>query len=309
VLVLLAALWRRGRGREAAALAGAAAVVAAPYVLATRLSTGGYTYAGGYWRLTSAAALLSNAYFYLKGLALLTCVYFPAFWPNAAWLKAAAIAAVAGLAAWGAWRQARRGEGWALPAYAALYGAACLAWPFQAPRFMEPLAPFFAFWLAAGVEAAAPRRALAPALAALALAGGLSNAGQLAGLARASWPQPVESAHQAESWLGEHARPSDLVVSMDVARLRYFAGLRGVHFIPAGSAEEFAAKARALGARWFFVRGGGYVGFAGGRPSVVARQQDRLASYLERRDLFTLVHEDAAEGARVYALAAPAISR
>lgn len=306
---LFAELWRRRARREAALFALAAGVVLAPYALASRFSNGTYTYTGGYWALTAAHGLpaaarniASNAYFYLKGLALLTCVYFPAFWPNVGVLKVFAVASALGAACWGAWRELGAEGGPALAAYMAAYTAACAVWPFQAPRFMEPLAPLFAFWLIAGIADAVPRRARATALAVLAGVAAMSNAGQVAALARESWTQPIEVSHRAQSWLAEHAQPGDFVVSMDVARLRYFAGLRGVHFLASDSAESFADQAARMGARWFFVEDAGYVGFAGGAPSVVALQHERLASYLARPDLFTLVHEDAGEGARVYQL-------
>ncbi len=310
-LVAAAAALLRGRRRASAAVfAAASALVAAPYALAAKLAPAAqaYTGAGPGWRLLlgrgagpAMAAAAANAWFYAKGLGLLTAVYFPAFWPNVGWLKAAAAAAVGALALAGLLRQ-REGSRTPLGLYAAAYAAACVCWPFQTPRLIAPLYPLFAFWLAAGAAAVSPEKRRPAVLAALAALAVASNAGQIRGVAAASWSGPVEVSHRAESWLGESARPGDLVVSMDVARLRYYAGLRGVHFVASSSAEDFAARSRAMGARWFFVRAAGYAPFAPGLVNVVSEQQDRLAAYLSRADLFRLVHEDAGEGARVYVL-------
>lgn len=291
-LAFLIGLARSRRRQAPLFLAGCCAAL--PYFAASKLAGGSYTFHMRGWEVFSARAIASNAWFYLKGLSLLTFVYCPGVLPNWAWLKLVLTALVAGVAAYGARRPGP------LHLYGALYLCVLLAWPYQAPRFVVPLYPVFLLSFLCGLGELVPRRRAALAATILTMLVALSNAGEAAKTLRDSLSGPVEVPHAAHLWLRDHAAPGDLVVSMDVARLNYFTGLRGVHFLPAGSAEEFAAQARARGARWFFIKDAAYVPAAAGVNDPLQAQYERLRSYLERDDLFELVHEEGNEGVKVY---------
>lgn len=297
------------RFREAARYAAVVAAAVLPYFLLCKLASGAFTYHASGWAVLSQASVpaavkipLANAYFYLKGLSLLTFIYFPAFMPNAAWLKIPVAAAVVGVAAFGAARAAALPGGRFLLAYSLLYGMVCAAWPFQGPRFIVPVYPLFAFLFLSGLVSLVPRRFEARALAALGVLVLATNLGEIGGLLRASLTQGPDIPHIAHAWLRDHSTEGDLIVSMDIARIRYYAGRRGIHFLPSDSLESFVRRARELGARYFFLKEVGYVGTTLGGADSVAAQYARLAEYLGHAEHFALVYENRKEGVRVFVL-------
>jgi hypothetical protein len=312
---LLAALLDLGlsrRFKDACLLAGAAALTAGPYFLVSKLTSGNYTYHSAGWALwTQGGAavhiLCSNAYFYLKGLALLTFIYFPAVISNEVWLKAILTAVVWGAALRGAARLACQEGGRFLLVYAAVYGVVCVLWPFQAPRFVFPVYPVFLIIVLEGVCALLPDRGRVPILGALGLAVLLTNLRPVEEVLKASCNQAPDMPHASYLWLRDHSRPEDVVVSMDIARVRYYAERRGVHFIPSDSEESFVRGARQIGARLFLLGDAGYVTMAPGAEDFVRGQRDRLASYLEHAEDFALVYENPEEKVRIFVLK-PAIS-
>jgi len=299
------ALASRRRWRELARYAAGAAL-AAPYFIASKLASGSYTYHASVWTPARAAsAVAANALFYFKGLALLSLVFFPSFMPNAAWLKFPAAIAVGLVAAAGArvlWRS--RCGARVLLYYLGLYACVILAWPYQAPRFAVPAFPLFALLCVAGVAELAKKRARA-ACAALACVVVATNAGELGRTLRESLTQPVDVGHESHLWLRDHTAPGEPVVSMDIARVRWFAGRRGVHFIPSETADAFAQGARRLGARMFLLDKPAYVPPSPGLRDPLREQHDRLEEYLEHRELFRPVYRNPEEGTTVYELYGP----
>lgn len=295
------------RWRELLRYGAAFALGVLPFFLVSKISSGAFSYHSGGWGLllqtgpgAVARMFATNAYFYLKGLALLTVVYFPAFLPNSLWLKLPALTVVLVVAGVGAARRAKTCEGRFLLAYAAVYGLVCVAWPFQAPRFVVPIYPVFLLFFLSGFAELIPRRLERRLWAALALLSLGSNASEVAGTLRTSLTQAPDIPHQSYLWLREHSSPSDLIVSMDIARINYYAQRRGIHFIPSDSLEAFVSGSRRLGARYFVDRAAGYVGLSLGTPDPITAQHDRLTEYLGHAEFFTPVHENREEGVRIF---------
>lgn len=155
ILFALERAWRR-RWRDAALIAGGWIVVVAPWKLwlhahaqgVPQPLVGAYGEYGAWWRAAvdahGAAFVWATAKENLAQLPLMLAVLGWGSVPVLQWLCAAMVAA---LAAYGAWR-ARDAAAVAL-AYAVLYVAIVLVWPFEPDRFLWMLAPVAAAAVAA----------------------------------------------------------------------------------------------------------------------------------------------------------------
>ena len=284
------------------------ALTVAPYFVLSKLASGSYSFHGSGWALWSqdpVSALripAENLYFYFKGLTLLTFVYFPSFFPNVLWLKIGLMAMVGGAALMGAVRTAKTSGGRFLLVYFVGYGIVCILWPFQGPRFVFPVYPLFLFWFMAGFESMVAGRFRAASAGALVLLILATNGREVRDILVKSMTQPADIPHQSHLWIKEHSRPEDLIVSMDIAEIRYYAGRRGVHFVPSDSLESFVRRSRELGARYFFLKPAGYVSMTPGAKDFVKEQHDRLAEYTGHAEYFDLVYENGEEGAKIFVL-------
>lgn len=294
------------------AYAGLVLLGVLPYFLLSKFSSGTYTYHAAGWEMlgpggpaSAARVVLENAYYYLKGLALLTFIYFPAFLPDILALKLLAILAVAALACRGAFRQLPAPPGRFLVIYFLIYGLVLAVWPSQSARYALPVYPIFLFWILAGIESwVAPKRA-ALVWAAMGLLMLGSNLKEIKGILKTSLTSPADMPHQSYLWLREHSAPTDLIVSMDIARICYYADRTGIHFVPSDSLESFVDSSRRMGVRYFFLKQAEYVGTADNVSDPVAVQYRRLSDYLGRREFFKPVYENSDEQVKVYELASP----
>src|SRR5262249_45391704 len=105
---------------------------------------------------------------------------------------------------------------------------------------------------------------------------------------------------ESYAWLKDHSQPDDLVVSMDIARVYYYAGRRGVHFIPSSSPEDFVRRARELKAKFFVLDSPAYVEASPGVVDGVRCQHDRLEQALTGQNAFQLIYQHPNEGTRIF---------
>jgi hypothetical protein len=313
-----AALWEMLQAKRFKDMGRYGAAVMAgilPYFLINKLASGTATYHTKGWEMllnhggvsTLVLAMGGNCYFYLKGLALLTFLYFPSVVPNIAWLKAICTAAMAGVAGAGAMRSGRTPAGRFLCVYFLIYGLVCVSWPYQGSRFVLPVYPLFLLWFLTGFMSWRSKNADKWACAILSVLILGTNLREVGNILRTSWTRPADMPQQSYSWLREHSAPEDLIVSMDIARICYYADRKGIHSIASDSPASFARRARELKTRYFFLKDADYVATVGGIPDPTAMQQARLAEYLGHGEFFRLVYENPGEKVRVYALASPGV--
>ncbi|MBI4678718.1 MAG: glycosyltransferase family 39 protein [Elusimicrobia bacterium] len=306
-LFLELALTRRWRAARWFALGAAASVL--PFTLYLVVHLGQVTFYASYWALRmqgglamALAGVLQNAHLYLKGLSCLTAVYLPTLAAPVGALEWAAMSAVLAASAAGMALGRRSALHRVLAYYAVGHFLVCAGYVYQAPRYVVPLYPVFVFLCFEGLRRFLPERFHARALAALAAFALLTNLPGLAGTVRTSLAQPTIVPHESYDWLRGRASPEDRVVSMDMMRIHYFTGLKGLLIIPSADLSGFVEGARAMNASWFVVREAGFIPPAKGVTDPTRTFYDRLNGYLGRREFFERVYRNEAEQVSIFVL-------
>lgn len=298
-----------GKRRRALVYAAAAAAFILPYSIYLKLHIGRASFYEPYWALRlqgGAGAFVSgtwsNALFYLKGLSCLSALNLPALDPAHGLLKGPVMAAAAALLASAAWSGRRDARVRFLTVYGAAFALVLAAYAYREPRYAAPLYPVFVFLVFQGLREALPAKRRTAGLAVLAALGLASNAGDLVRTARRSLARPVAIPHASDDWLKARAIPGERVVSMDMVRIHFFTGLTGELFLDAPDPAAFAARARALGARYLVLDAPGFVGSTPGVRDPTLDLHARLAAFASDPALFAEVYRNDAESVRIYAL-------
>lgn len=275
-------------------------------VLVSWLS-GTWSFYGSYWLLGSEGSLLSgaerflgNLLFYWKGLTCMTLFNLPAVLLPVSWVKGAVMsvgAIVVGRGLW-LWRVHPIGRwlGLCFLGYMAVLGF----WTYQAPRYAFPIFPVFLVLGGAGIHGVWERAWGRMILVGIFCGVLLTNSSEIAGLVRKSLIQNPVLPHESERCLADHSRPDEIVVSMDIARVFYFTGRRGVPFIPSTDAASFEEGARRLGATVFYFRDNAFVSAASGVSDPIERQHQKLRAYLFGSKSFEPVYTNTDEGTTIF---------
>lgn len=275
-------------------------------VMINRLS-GTWSFYGPYWLLGSGGSLLAaaerflgNLFYYWKGLTCMTLMNLPAVLPPISWVKGGCMSVGAIFVGRGIWLWRGQPAGRWLGLYFLGYVFVLGMWTYQAPRYALPIFPVFLVFLGAGIRGAWER-----AWGRLVLVGVLcgifiTNGSEITGLVRKSLTQAPVLPHESERWLGDHTRPDEIVVSMDIARVFYFTGRRGVSFIPSTDAASFESGARQLGATVFFFKDNVYVTAASGVTDPIVRQHETLRAYLFESNSFEPVYTNVTERTTIF---------
>lgn len=280
-----------------------------PSVAVSKLSSGAFTFYESYWGLLLKMGPLnvlnsaaSNLYYYAKGLACLTFINLPALLPpglNS--VKAAFIVVFAALCAVGMARNVKNDPlGRFLALYFALYLLVYALWMYFSPRYALPVYPVFVYWVFKGIEAFLPGENGLPAFAALLCAAAVTNYGAVRGTIAASLDSPPEIGQGTYGWIKRNTRPDDLIVSMDIARIYFYAQRRGLPSLAGETPEEFVANARALKARYLVLKEASYTESNPNAGDPIVRQYGKLKNFAARGDLLDKIYENAGEGTAVY---------
>ena len=309
VIAAAAEMLAARRYRPALLYCGLAAACVLPYIAVSKLSSGAFTFYGSYWGLLLKLGALnilksffSNLYFYAKGLSCLTFINLPAFLPaglNQA--KLLFIAVFFALTAAGIAKNIKKGP---LPrflaVYFALYFIVCALWMFFSPRYILPLYPVFVYWVFKGLEAALPEKNRAPAFAALLFASLATNAASVYGTIAGSMRSPSEVGQETYKWIEKNTRPEDIIVSMDIARIYYYARRKGLPSLPGETPAEFAASAARLDARYLVTKEASYTQSNPSAGDPIVRQYARLMNFASQRAYLDKIYENPAEATAVY---------
>lgn len=282
-------------------------IVAAPVSLFIKNLSGTWSFYGSYWMLGSRGSLsvglerfLENIFYYWKGLTCMTLFDLPAFFPPLPLIKGVfmflgALIVCRGL--WTLWAQpAGRWTGLYFLGYMVVLGL----WTYQAPRYALPVYPVFLAILGVGINGLWGTKRGRAVLGAILLGVLLTNGSGITKLVRRSFSQAPVLAHESERWLVDHSRPDEIVVSMDMARVFYFTGRRGIPFVPSHDATSFETGARRIGATLFFFKENAYVPAAPGVSDPIARQHDALRADLFGSRSFVPVYSNAEEGTTIF---------
>lgn len=280
-----------------------------PSVAVSKLSSGALTFYDSYWGLLLKMGPLnvlnsaaSNLYYYAKGLACLTFINLPALLPpglNS--VKAVFIAVFAALCAVGMARNVKKDPlGRFLAFYFVLYLLVYALWMYFSPRYALPVYPVFVYWVFKGIEAFLPGKSARPAFAALLCAAAATNYGAVRGTIAASLGSPPEIGQATYGWIKRNTRPDDLIVSMDIARIYFYAQRRGLPSLAGKTPEEFAASAQALKARYLVLKEASYTESNPNAADPIVRQYGKLKSFAARGDLLDKIYENAGEGTVVF---------
>ena len=282
-------------------------VVAGPVSLAVIQLSGTWSFYGPYWSLGSGGSLLAgverfigNLFFYWKGLTCMTLFNLPAIFPPLPWVKGGAMilgGVMVGRGIW-VWRSEPMGR-W-LGLYFLGYMMVLGVWTYQAPRYAVPVYPVFLGFLGAGLKGVCESKAGRRVLVGLLFGILLSNVSEMAGLVRKSFQRDPVLPHASEQWLAAHSRSDEIVVSMDIARVYYFTGRRGVPFVPSNDATSFERGARRLGATLFFFKENEYVSAASGVADPIARQHTLLRDILFGSKSFEPVYTNGEERTTIF---------
>ena len=311
-LAVIVELTAAKKWRSATWYSAAALFCISPYLIFEKSHTSSISFYAWYWAPLAQQGLSRslgvawhNAFFYWKGLSCLTAVYLPSLLPHWTWVRTGAMAAAALLVSLGMAQERS-----ALHRFLTIYGAGfflvCCLYPYQAPRYVVPLYPVFLFFVFEGLKRVVAERFQTKAFIGLAAIALISNAPELARTLRASLSQPPEVRHAAYDWLKTHAGEKDLIVSMDMARIHYFTGRRGMLFVPGEDRASFVENCRGLNARYFVLADSGFVAATPGIEDPTQALADRLSAYVSQGPEFRLIHEDTKEGVRIYSFIQPA---
>jgi hypothetical protein len=282
-------------------------LVAVPVsVMIFRLS-GTWSFYGSYWLLGSEGSLLAgterfmgNLLYYWKGLTCMTLLNIPAVLPPISWVKGGCMSVGAFFVGRGLWLWREPTAGRWLGLYFLGYMIVLGLWTYQAPRYALPIFPVFLAFMGAGVRGAWERAWGRVVLVGVLCGIFLTNGSEITGLVRKSMTQEPDLPHESEQWLRTHSRPDEIVVSMDIARVFYFTGRRGVPFIPSTDAASFESGARRLGATVFFFRDNDYVSAASGVTDPIVRQHETLRAYLFGSNSFAPVYTNVKERTTIF---------
>jgi hypothetical protein len=296
-------LWNRG----GVFLILAFLIVAAPVSVLIKELSGTWSFYGSYWTLGSRGSLpggmvrfLENIFYYWKGLTCMTLFDLPALFPPLPWIKGVFMLLGAVIVCRGLWTL------WAQPAgrWMGLYFLGTMVvlglWTYQAPRYALPVYPVFLAILGVGINGLWGAKGGRAVLGVILLGVFLTNGSGIVGLVRKSFSQAPVLAHESERWLADHSRPEEIVVSMDIARVFYFTGRRGVPFIPSDDADSFERGARRLGATLFFFKENAFVPAASGVSDPIVRQHDALRADLFGSKSFVPVYTNPDEGTTIF---------
>ncbi len=297
------------RYRAALLYGGVVAACVLPSVVVSRLSSGAFTFYDSYWGLLlkmGAAnifkSFFANLYFYAKGLSCLTFINLPAFLPAGLTpVKLLFIAVFSGLSAFGIARNFGKSSlARFLAVYFVLYFTVCALWMFFSPRYVLPVYPVFVYWVFKGLEAALPERSRGPACAALLFAAAATNAGAVYGTIAGSVKSPPGLGQETYKWIEQNTRPDDLIVSMDIARIYYYARRRGLPSLPGETPEELAGSAAGLKARYLVTKEASYTPSNPYAGDPIVRQYGKLMSFAQHKEYLDKIYENPGEGTAVY---------
>jgi hypothetical protein len=281
--------------------------VAGPITIIIHHLSGAISFYGPYWSLGEGAGFpvfagrfITNIHYYWKGLTCMTLVNLPAVMGPNPWVKLffMLLGAVGVLRGIWVWKDNSLGR------WLTFYFLGNLVilglWTYQAPRYALPVYPVFLAFLGAGVTGGIGRVGGRIILGSFLFAVLFTNGPELGGLIRKSFSQGTIFPHRSEDWLGEHSHPNDVIVSMDVARVYYHTGLRGLPFIPSIDLDSFRQGARQLGAQWFFFRENDFVPTVPGLTDPIAQQRDMLRTYLFESNSFDVVYRNSEEKTTIF---------
>ncbi|MBK8576124.1 MAG: hypothetical protein IPN90_10795 [Elusimicrobia bacterium] len=306
--IALIAFWRRFFFRRDGVLFAAGFfVVAAPVSVLINWLSGTWSFYGSYWALGSSGTLLSgagrfleNLYYYWKGLTCLTLLNLPAILPPILWVKLACMVLGLFVLGRGLWFWWAHPAGRWLCFYFLGYMIVLGLWTYQAPRYAFPVYPVFLAFFGAGMSGVWAKKWGRMLILAMGVGVLVTNGSEIMGLARRSFSLHPVLPHESERWLADHSRPEEIVVSMDIARVFYFTGRRGVPFIPSSDVPSFEAEARRLGATVFFFKENQYVPPAFGVVDPIARQHEILRAFLFGSKSFEPVYTNSVERTTIF---------
>jgi len=303
-------LLRQRAYRSLLLIAAATALFSLPYFVISKTSSGDVTFYRKYWQLLLSLPLAgildtarANAVYYWKGLTCLTHVQLPYFFPDSTTVKYAVMAGMAVPFLLGITRIRNRVEK-ILLAYTLLYGLLYVLWSYRAPRYALPFYPLYVFWIFRGIQRISAGKAFVAwsIMGLLTAASIVSNASSMKEIITASLRSPVIIGHESYDWLAAESKADDLIVSMDIARIHYFTGRKGISFIASDSAGAFASRAKTLNAAYFLLRDSTFTDAAPNVNDPIAGQYEKFRLYTSDRRYFTLLYEDKNEGVRIFKL-------
>ncbi|OGS25088.1 MAG: hypothetical protein A2314_04045 [Elusimicrobia bacterium RIFOXYB2_FULL_50_12] len=291
-------------------VAAATALFSLPYFIVSKTASGEVSFYNKYWTLMMALPVktifesaVANALYYWKGLTCLTHIQLVSFFPRAGIIKYAVMAGLAAPFILGIIRIRSRIEK-TLFMYTVSYGALYVLWSYCAPRYALPFYPLYIFWVFRGIQRIAPSKTYVAfaIMATLTVVSVLSNVSSVKEIIFSSLRSPVLISHESYDWLAAHSKTDDLIVSMDIARIHYFTGRKGVSFVPSDSSSSFAARAKTLNAAYFFIRDSEFTNPAPHVRDPIAMQYKKFISFVADKRYFAPLYINESEGVRIFTL-------
>lgn len=282
-------------------------IAAIPVSLFIKSLSGSWSFYGPYWKMGVSRGIWfymdlfsNNLSYYWKGLTCMTFVNLPALLPPQALIKTIfIILGIVGVGR-GLFLLWEKPFGRWLIVYALGYLVVLGFWSYQAPRYLLPAYPVFVTFLGVGVKGLWNKRGTRWALMGMMCLSVLSNGPEVGGLLKKSISQPILLPHESELWLGAHSTPEDIVVTMDIARVYYFSGRRGIPFVPSQNIGSFIEEAKRRKVTFFHFRENDFVRSAPGITDPIAAQHTLLREYLFQPDLFEPVYSNPSEKTTIF---------
>ncbi|MBP9698673.1 MAG: hypothetical protein KBD85_01525 [Elusimicrobia bacterium] len=277
-------------------------ITSIPVSLYIKSASGTWSFYAPYWKMGASrgvgfyAELISNnLYYYWKGLTCMTFVNLPELMPSNSFLKSIFVVLGFVVMGRGLFLLKEKLFGRWLIVYILGYLVVLGFWSYQAPRYLLPAYPAFMALVGMGVQGLWKKTLTRWALIGAVCLSVRSNGPEIASLLKKSVSQPVLIPHTSEMWLRDNSTPDDVIVSMDIARIYYLAGRRGVPFIPSHDVASFVEGAKKNGVTLFHFRENNYVGAAPGMSDPIAAQHSLLRDYLFQSKLFEPVYSNPTE--------------